>query len=163
MVLCPACQQPKPFIGMAKPRMASSQHYRCTACRRTFHLQYQQNIHVPGVRANITDLALIRPRHPRYNAGAGHQPAAGEEGGKKMEAVNQLPPLHPHFVADPPSSYGWAPTRGGRSCAAKGPALALAGRGRSHGAGAGGCIRAAHPRHALPAAGGVAHRRLASV
>ena len=56
-VLCPVCQQPEAVYRHGKAT-DGTQRYRCTACRRTFQLHYRQKIHVPGVRAKITDLAL---------------------------------------------------------------------------------------------------------
>ncbi|MGI4972494.1 MAG: IS1-like element transposase [Janthinobacterium lividum] len=56
-VLCPVCPQPEAVYRHGKAT-DGTQRYRCTACRRTFQLQYRQKIHEPGVRAKITDLAL---------------------------------------------------------------------------------------------------------
>ena len=56
-VLCLVCQQPEAVYRHGKAT-DGTQRYRCTACRRTFQLQYRQKIHLPGVRAKITDLAL---------------------------------------------------------------------------------------------------------
>ncbi len=56
-VLCPVCQQPEAVYRHGKAT-DGTQRYRCTACRRSFQLHYRQKIHEPGVRANITDLAL---------------------------------------------------------------------------------------------------------
>ena len=56
-VLCPACSQPEAVYRHGKTR-DGRQRYRCTACRRTFQLQYRHRIHEPGTRQRITDLAL---------------------------------------------------------------------------------------------------------
>ena len=56
-VLCSVCQQAEAVYRHGKAT-DGTQRYRCTACRRTFQLQYWLKIHEPGVRAKITDLAL---------------------------------------------------------------------------------------------------------
>lgn len=55
-VICPAWQQPEAVYRHGKAT-AGTQRYRCTACRRTFQLQYGQKVHEPGMRAKITDRA----------------------------------------------------------------------------------------------------------
>ena len=56
-VVCPACEQAKNVYRHGRAT-DGAQRYRCTACRRTFQLQYRHKIHAAGVRARITDLAL---------------------------------------------------------------------------------------------------------
>lgn len=56
-VLCPVCQQPEAVYRHGKAT-DGTQRYRCTACRRTFQLQYRQKVHEPGVRTKITAMAL---------------------------------------------------------------------------------------------------------
>ena len=56
-VLCPVYQQLEAVYRHGKATDGTPR-YRCTACRRTFQLHYRQQIHVLGVRAKITDLAL---------------------------------------------------------------------------------------------------------
>ena len=56
-VVCPSCQQPEAVYRHGKTR-DGRQRYRCTACRRTFQLQYQHKAYEPGTRARITDMAL---------------------------------------------------------------------------------------------------------
>ena len=53
-VLCPVCQQPE---AVCRQRHGA-QRYRCTTCRRTFQMHYRHNVHEPGTRARIPDLAL---------------------------------------------------------------------------------------------------------
>ncbi len=56
-VLCPVCQQPEAVYRHGKAT-DGTQRYRCTACRRTFQLQYRQRVHEPGIRVKITEMAL---------------------------------------------------------------------------------------------------------
>ena len=56
-VLCPVCQQPEAVYRHGKTR-DGRQRYRCTACARTFQLQYRHKVYEPGTRARITDMAL---------------------------------------------------------------------------------------------------------
>ena len=56
-VVCPACQQP---VAVYRHGTATegTQHYRGTACCRTFQLRYRHQVREAGVGAKITDLAL---------------------------------------------------------------------------------------------------------
>ena len=56
-VYCPACAQPEAVYRHGKTR-DGRQRYHCTACRRTFQLQYRHRIHEPGTRQQITDMTL---------------------------------------------------------------------------------------------------------
>ncbi|MBC8083297.1 MAG: IS1 family transposase [Hymenobacter sp.] len=56
-VLCPSCQEPDAVYRHEQTRDGRQRH-RCTACRRTFQLQYQHQVPQAGTRANITDMAL---------------------------------------------------------------------------------------------------------
>ena len=91
--------------------------------------------------------------HPRYGAGAGHQPTNGHGGAKKkIEAVNQRPPVRPGYAPDPASGLRlcademWSFVRS-KKAVQKRPALALVGRRSGDGPGVGLRFRAAHPRH----------------
>ena len=56
-VVCPACAQAAPVYRHGRAT-DGTQRYRCTACRRTFQVQYRHKIHEAGVRGRITQLAL---------------------------------------------------------------------------------------------------------
>ena len=56
-VLCPACQQPESVYRHGKAT-DGTQRYRCTACRRTFQVQYRHKVPEAGVRDKITQMAL---------------------------------------------------------------------------------------------------------
>jgi len=56
-IICPCRQQLEAVYRHGKAT-DGTQRYRCTACRRTFQLQYRQNVHDPGVRDKITEMAL---------------------------------------------------------------------------------------------------------
>jgi transposase len=56
-VLCPSCQQPDAVYRHGQTR-DGRQRYRCTACRRTFQLQYRHKVREAGTRDRIADMAL---------------------------------------------------------------------------------------------------------
>jgi len=56
-VVCPACAQAESVYRHGRAT-DGTQRYRCTACCRTFQLQYHHKIHEAGVRDRITQMAL---------------------------------------------------------------------------------------------------------
>lgn len=56
-VLCPNCQQAEAVYRHGKTT-DGTQRYRCTACRRTFQLQYRHQVQQAGVRDKITEMTL---------------------------------------------------------------------------------------------------------